>query len=357
EALYEEYWRRFDDPFWRQEVRQGRLTRPRSDLYMQHFLASRQCIDIPVKHLYVEYKFWIERKRPFSTIREELATLAKQGDDFRRILDPKREDILFDLVTFIDCFDVRTTYPLLLSLLDRNIPDNDWKLITIIVQSYLLRRAICGFTTKNYNRIFLSLTRSLCNSEATPQKICEHLSGLVGESTEWPSDSKFAEAWKNRHAYETLQNARIVYILRRLNDTYIDSRTESITIESPLTVEHILPQKWIEHWQLPDGSMGLTFLELFDKPPGDIQVDATRRRNSLLQTLGNLTILTQPLNSSVSNSSWEVKKPALLQASLLPINQQLVTYEDWNEETIEIRSKDLVARALKLWPGPDRTRG
>ncbi len=40
EALYEEYWRRFDDPFWRQEVRQGRLTRPRSDLYMQHFLSS-----------------------------------------------------------------------------------------------------------------------------------------------------------------------------------------------------------------------------------------------------------------------------------------------------------------------------
>lgn len=33
EALYNNYWRRFDDPFWRQEVRQGRLNRPRSDIY------------------------------------------------------------------------------------------------------------------------------------------------------------------------------------------------------------------------------------------------------------------------------------------------------------------------------------
>ena len=59
--------RRFDEPFWRQEVRQGRLHRPRSDLFMQHFLASRQTVDIPIKHLFVEYKFWIDRQRPFPT--------------------------------------------------------------------------------------------------------------------------------------------------------------------------------------------------------------------------------------------------------------------------------------------------
>lgn len=60
EDLYDEFWRRFDDLFWRQQVRQGRLYRPRSDLFMQHFLASRRIVDIPIKHLFVEYKYWIE---------------------------------------------------------------------------------------------------------------------------------------------------------------------------------------------------------------------------------------------------------------------------------------------------------
>lgn len=56
EVVYKRYWSRFDDEFWREEVKQGRLIRPRSDLFMQHFLASRQGQDIPIKHLYVEYR-------------------------------------------------------------------------------------------------------------------------------------------------------------------------------------------------------------------------------------------------------------------------------------------------------------
>ena len=71
EALYLKYWTDFDDDFWRKEVRQGRLNRPRSDLFMQHFLASRLSTDISAKHLYVEYKHWIEKHQPFKSISDE----------------------------------------------------------------------------------------------------------------------------------------------------------------------------------------------------------------------------------------------------------------------------------------------
>ena len=91
EELYEQYWERFDENFWRKEIKQGRLLRPRSDLFIQHFLASRQTYDIPIRHLYVEYKFWIERNKPFESVADELAELARQGDDFRRIIEPKKE--------------------------------------------------------------------------------------------------------------------------------------------------------------------------------------------------------------------------------------------------------------------------
>lgn len=147
-----------------------------------------------------------------------------------------------------------------------------------------------------------------------------------------------------------LQQAKIVHILRRLSDTYLNPKSEQIDINCPLTVEHILPQNWIENWPLPDGSKGLTTYELWDRPAGETQGDATRRRNAAVQTLGNLTILTQPLNSSVSNSGWKEKKPALLTASLLPINQQLHAFEFWDETAIEVRSKALFERALKIWP-------
>ena len=84
----------------------------------------------------------------------------------------------------------------------------------------------------------------------------------------------------------------------------------------------------------------------------DARAEATRKRNAALQTLGNLTILTQGLNSSVSNSAWPVKKPELLRHSLLPINQQLHDVAAWDEAAIAARSDALLARALSVWPRP-----
>lgn len=77
---------------------------------------------------------------------------------------------------------------------------------------------------------------------------------------------------------------------------------------------------------------------------------ATRKRNAALQTFGNLTILTQSLNSSVSNSQWSLKKPELMKHSLLPINQQLHDVEKWDETAIVQRANDLLVRALQVWP-------
>lgn len=352
EELYEKYWKKFDDDFWRQEVRQGRLSRPRSDLFMQHFLASRQMIDIPVKHLFVEYKFWIVKKRPFASVRDELATLARQGDAFRRLNEPRNDDPLFPLPTFMKTFDTSTVYPLLLFLLDSNPSDADLKVMKTSLESYLLRRSVCGFTTQAYNKIFLGLVRFLHDNGAAPENLRKYLAGLWGETQEWPTDEKFFSAWQNRAIYEALDSNRIAYILQRLNDTYLSDKTERIIIDSNLTIEHLLPRAWIENWPLSDGSKGLNWQQLLEIEEETSMSAATRRRNSSLQTFGNLTILTQPLNSAISNSSWTIKKPQLLLSSLLPINQQLFTYDKWEEETIEKRGKELFERATSIWPAP-----
>lgn len=354
EQLYEQYWKRFDDPFWRVEVKQGRLSRPRSDLYLQHFLASRQTVDIPIKHLFVEYKHWIKKAKPFATIREELATLARQGDHFRRIIDAPKSDVLFPLVVFLDAFDIRTAYPLLLFLLDAELSDEEWAVVTTVLQSYLLRRAVCGYTTKNYNRVFLQLTRMLRESGPSSRMIVEHLSGLTGDSAVWPDDHVFKEAWMLKHAYQALQNQKLVYILRRLDAEYRTAKNEDIQVTGPLSVEHIMPQNWLEHWPLRDGGRGMPTPELWTAASDDERAKATKFRHALVQTMGNLTILTQPLNSSVSNSAWSDKRPALMKASLLPINQSLGTREIWDERFIAQRGEELFAHAVKLWPGPRR---
>jgi len=128
---------------------------------MQHYLTSQQLTDIPVKHLYVEYKFWIERAQPFSTVEDELASLARQREQFRRIVSPILGDVITPLALFLQRFDMTTAYPLLLSLMRAGVDGEDLASVGATLESYLLRRAICGLTAKNYNRVFLTLARDL----------------------------------------------------------------------------------------------------------------------------------------------------------------------------------------------------
>lgn len=158
--------------------------------------------------------------------------------------------------------------------------------------------------------------------------------------------------WTTTHAYQTLNNPKLVHIFKRLNAAVTTTKHEGISFEGQLTVEHLMPQKWRENWLLLDGSKGMEWQEQTQAVKDDPKMVATRLRDSLVQTFGNLTIITQPLNSSVSNSAWKVKKPKLMEASLLPINLQLASIEDWNEETIQARGKSLLDKALRLWPRP-----
>lgn len=352
EELYEKYWRGFDEEFWRTEVRQGRLTRPRSDLFMQHFLSSKQAVDIPIKHLFVEYRYWIERQMPFDCVRTELATVAKQRDDFRRILEPKKDDFVFSIATFVEDFDVRTVYPLLLFLLDAKINEADWHAISTTVESYILRRFFTGGATNSYGRIFLSLIKALQKSEVSPANLSVALSKLSGETSTWPTDSQFAAAWHSVPAYKNLNNAKLVHILTRLNDSYFNIKNERLVIDNPMTVEHIMPQSWIQNWRLQNGLVGMNDAELDDAPESEPRAVMTIARNAAVQSIGNLTLLTQPLNSTVTNSDWGTKKSEFALGSLLPINGQLQKYADWTEIEIRSRSEELLKRAIQIWPGP-----
>jgi hypothetical protein len=352
QALYDSYWKGFDDAFWRAEIRQGRLNRPRSDLFLQHYLASQETIDIAVKHLFVEYKHWIEKARPFPNVREELERLSGYSLAFRRLTEPSSGDHVGQLAEFLRAFDISTVYPLLLRLMAVHSSEGEWAILTKIIESYLLRRAMCGLTAKNYNRIFLGAIRSLQDGELDARGLYRHLAGLQGESSAWPSDSEFRTGWRERHAYQTLQVPKILLILQRLNATYWSRKSEVMARSEGLTIEHLMPQAWVDNWPLEDGQKGLTTLELWDAEESDERTIATRKRNQALQTIGNLTLVTQSLNSSISNGPWAAKRAEILLHSGLPLNQQLQSAAYWDEAAITRRSEDLFASACELWPSP-----
>lgn len=73
-------------------------------------------------------------------------------------------------------------------------------------------------------------------------------------------------------------------------------------------------------------------------------------------TLGNLAIIPQSLNASIRDSSWQEKKagkgnkPGLSTcAAGLATFTDVLSTEEWNEETIASRAEWLCEKALELW--------
>lgn len=349
--VYESYWKDFDEEFWRNEITQGRTTRPRSDLFMQHFLASQTTRDISVKHLYAEYKNWALKEHPFPTVQKELEAIVSYRKSFKRLIDPQLEDPISHLARTLKLFDMTTAYPPLMVLLSDNLNNKDLNEVGKILESYLMRRAILNLSNKNLNRIFLGLASNLKVNGISLSNVNDYLSTKTGESGMWPTDEQFLKGWTTAQIYNTMSQGLIIHMFLHLNNAMSTAKNEKVET-TYLTVEHLMPYQWEEYWPLPDGSKGMTYNELYDAEEGDERAEATKFRNSMVQTIGNLTIIPGSLNSAIQNKPWNVKKEELQKYSLLAINQRLWGLDEWNEITIEHRSEEIFELARHIWGPP-----
>jgi len=351
-TLYNSYWRIFDDTpadaskqkgdkYWKQEERQGRLKNSRLDLMLYHYVTLRTQEDIKVAHVFQGFKTWWEAKNRNTDL--ELTRLCENAAVFERIISPKTDSRFGLFCSRIKAMDTTILNPLILYLREHHAEDAD-ELLTIItdLESYIIRRFVCGLPTKGYNRTFMRLLSDLVATRAADAgTVRAFLQDLTGDSQVWPDDRLFREAWLSRPIYQTLRHGRARMLLEALELALRTNKQEAVGLPPGLTIEHVLPQGWTpEQWPLTiDNEMERT------------------RRSQLLHTMGNLTLLTQPMNTYVSNGPFILKRPEITQ-SLLSLNAyfQREAFQTqtpvWLEEQIITRGSDLFEIAKTIWPRP-----
>jgi hypothetical protein len=352
ERLHAKYWARFEIPndpavpdgerFWEVEERQGRLNRARIDLFVQHYLAMKRGTDISSGRLFPEYKSWVEGQQPFDTLEKELSDFSAFADRFQKLVRPVTSTALGRFAARLRVLDTSTVYPLALGLLgNAGLSEPERDKIMADLESFLVRRLVCGRPTKNYNRLFIQLLRDFENTGGAPtsSKFRALLAAGTGETVDWPDDAAFEKSWATVDAYNGLKAARVEMILRAIDEAISSGKSESVTIQGKLTVEHVLPQDWNEHWPLP---------------PAVDAAAATEERDTLVNDFGNLTLLTQALNSSVRNGPATTKLPAIALQSKLTLNTHFQGRTSWSESDVRERRQALFQTAKKIWPAPQR---
>lgn len=104
-----------------------------------------------------------------------------------------------------------------------------------------------------------------------------------------------------------------------------------------LQIEHILPRNWPANWPV----------DITDESG---RLAAEQHRQHHVDRIGNLTLITGSFNRSLSDSAWEVKRPALLHQSKLQLNVSIGTTEVWDEDAITARAKELANIVTGIWP-------
>ncbi len=344
--LYRDYWQVFDDEreYWRKEIRSGRLKRPRLDMFLGHYLTMLRGEETLVSQLFTTYRDMVSDSGSID-VREQM-------EHFRRYADVYRSFDSFPWTTRegeffyrLEQMDTSTVYPVLLEVFHMwgDKPD---KLGSILadIESYLVRRAVCGLTTRGYNKVFAELVKfQRQRDDFSPVALRGFLVAQTSDAARWPDDAEFESAWMTTDFYHGIHRATARMVFESLESALYTGKTEWVDIDRHLTIEHILPREWEKNWPLPTPA---------DDPIACQQ--ARQKRESLLHRAGNLTLVTKKLNPALSNGPWTKKRREILKHSALNLNRVLDEYEDWNETAIEGRTVDLYKLALRIWGYPGR---
>ena len=241
------------------------------------------------------------------------------------------------ILLVIFTLDVHTAIPYLLYIL-KNVADTaEQDKIFTLLESYIIRRQICNKVIKNYSDLF---TESLIGQQIlTYDALVEYLSNKKPyESLHMPYDAEIEDGFAG-NSNLTAEKARgILYLL----ESKLREVAGSQTVLHPFTkytLEHLMPQKWEDNWEIPSG---LNEVEEFEFKNNRIKVIAT---------LGNMAIITQGLNSKASNNKWKKKLDGGLRdkAGDLLTMKDVVNKPNWDESTIASRAGWLAGKANEVW--------
>lgn len=331
----------FTDTWWRTEVGRGRLRSPRIDIFLNYWLTMRTRRDIAPNRVSAEFNRHLDDSGKSA---REVAIDIGQLSKVYHALEESRLDHFETFLYRRNVMQTGTLTPVLLWLFSAKIADERRYKATEALESYTVRRMICQMTTKDYNRVFLGLLTELEDAEAehAPDVVLQYLTGQTAHSRVWPNDEALRNAFLTQPLYWTLTRGRLRLVLEGIEDELRSSNwAESRSAPRDLTIEHIMPQKWRSNWSLP----------------GDIKdvLAAGDRRNRIVQSIGNLTLVTAPLNASMSNGAWPDKRETLRDHTVLFLNKELLQQapDVWDEAAIEQRAIRLYELAAKAWPSAE----
>ncbi|MBP3504881.1 MAG: DUF262 domain-containing protein [Lachnospiraceae bacterium] len=333
EKFYKKYW----------EPLENTITKNDIDKFIRYFLSVKNHELASDKNIYFEFKSYAIRQG--NDAEAILQDMLMYAEFYKIIKTASGIDNSYNAVLArINKLEINMTIPLMFDLFAANkegrISVEELTECFQILESYLVRRIICGLSTNALNKLFVGLALEIdkYTSKDHIQYVEAFKYAILSKrgKSRFPNDHDFRDKFSTYELYNAKPYVK-KYILERLENW---NNREQVAVEEQidngtLTIEHIMPQTLTDEWKEVLGdSWELVHTKYIDTP-------------------GNLTL--SAYNSDYSNLSFQKKKNMPEKGfihSKLQLNAYLKKLDKWDEEEIVKRAEALFERALQIWSIP-----
>jgi hypothetical protein len=350
--LYAETWNKvmaFNDEtvaFWEKQRSTGRLKRDNIELLL-HSVAVIKGIYDPDEHTLADlswlYKDHIAKLNSPEEIRSFIQDIKEYAEIYKNKIPVFDGSTMFSFDDYqkrmfhiLECFEISTFHPFILFVY-KNFGSNESELRRMFgaIESFVVRRVISKHEVKSFNKFCKEFIVS-------PQALFDRLA----ESNDVDFQGQL-KSISNRHA-------ALLLFWVELYRRSLDKKNDTNLLKYCYSLEHVMPQSWEEHW---------TDMPVKTKPDGTLMSkdEAAADRWNKIYWIGNMTLLTTNLNSSLRNYKYEVKmagegrKKGIKQyADLVITKDDLVLPFDsgdttWDENKISSRTEKLIQEINSIW--------
>jgi hypothetical protein len=329
-------------------------------MFLQYWLTMKMRDEIPTEELFARFRFFSAPELQSSAAAVAfLKSLRHDADTYRDLVTKEGDSAAAGFYArVVEDLESGSFIPLLLWVTSdaHAIPEAQIQKALDAVESMAIRRALLRMTTKDFNGLVVSALKAL---DSTPDDqvgdtIVDFLARQAADSRSWPTDDSLRSQLPDIRLYGNVKQSRLRMILSALERRFRTERHEDVPLPAKLEIEHVMPRGWRTHWA--DGTQS--------------DPERTAHRDLLVDTLGNLTLVTKKLNGTLSNRPWrdadaaaiasaapakaQGKRSLLNYYSLLVLNKDIVESheENWTEGDIRERSRQLVETVISVWPRP-----
>lgn len=347
QLAYEQHWRGFENTFWESEVPLGRLSVQHLSLFLTHWLVAQTGEEVSTRATFGRFKHWLEHEcdGPAITVLQEITAAAHRYEELlaesrQKVGNISRPALFLYRTEAAGSIAVR---PVLIRVLDprRPVPDAQAAQILADVESWLVRRSLLSLPTSDISRTVAAVIAALDNGDpvGSAARVRTFLEEQVRPGTYWPGDAEMRKELAKEPVYRRLRRSRLSMALEAIEDRLrghdgaAKNPTAARVERWTMTIEHLLPQSWRKSWPVDD-------------------LAAQLERDAHVHRLGNLTLLHQGLNSSVSDGPWDAKRTALDASDTLLLTRGPRSSATWDEGLIDTRTAEMTEHLIAAWPVP-----